>query len=185
MTDGLVVETGGVGYRITVPATVLSDVGTDGSEVFLWIHTHVREDAIVLYGFITADQRRCFGALIGAHGVGPSLALAILGAHSPHDLRRAIMADDVDALMLVPGVGRKTAARLLVELKERLDLPELIVDSPNGLPVGVGSTAEVKAALGALGYQADEVRRALEAVDVEGDTEVMLRAALRELAAAR
>ena len=100
-------------------------LGTVGSDVFLHVHTHVREDAIVLYGFAHADERRCFEALLGAHGVGPALALAILSSLSPAALSTAVLEDDVDTLCLVPGVGKKTAARLLLELKARLDLPEL------------------------------------------------------------
>ena len=93
--------------------------------MFLHVHTHVREDAIVLYGFAHADERRCFEALLGAHGVGPSLALAILSALSPAALSTAVLEDDLATLCLVPGVGKKTAARLLLELKARLDLPTL------------------------------------------------------------
>ena len=99
--------------------------------MFLHVHTHVREDAIVLYGFAHADERRCFEALLGAHGVGPSLALAILSSMSPAALSTAVLEDDVDTLCLVPGVGKKTAARLLLELKARLDLPTLGGDGPS------------------------------------------------------
>ena len=119
-TGEVLVEVGGVGYRATVAPTTLVALGELGSQVFLHVHTHVREDALILYGFATLDERRCFEALIGAHGVGPALALAILSVHSPGALRRALLSDDVDALTLVPGVGKKTAARLLVELKSRL-----------------------------------------------------------------
>lgn len=121
----LLVEVGGVGYRLVVPAGTSAVLGEAGSPVFLHVHTHVREDAIVLYGFATREERVCFEALLGAHGVGPGLALAILSVHSPAALRRALFTDDVDALTLVPGVGKKTAARLLLELKSRLYLPEL------------------------------------------------------------
>src|ERR687895_182662 len=105
----IVVEVGGVGYRLTVAAGTAGTLGETGSPVFLHIHTHVREDAIVLYGFATRDERACFEALLGATGVGPSLALALLTVHSPAALRRVAASDDVDALCLVPGVGKKTA----------------------------------------------------------------------------
>ena len=122
----LLVEVGGVGYRVVVPTGTLGAVGELGAPVFLHVHTAVREDAIVLYGFATAEERTCFEALVGAHGVGPALALAILSVHSPSALRRVVLNDDVDALTEVPGVGKKTAARLLLELKSRLELPDVV-----------------------------------------------------------
>jgi Holliday junction DNA helicase RuvA len=100
----VIVEVGGIGYRVSVsPATTVA-IGDPGDEVFLHVHHHVREDADLLYGFPTLDERMCFEALIGAHGVGPSLALAILSVHDPEALRRALADDDLDALCLVPGV---------------------------------------------------------------------------------
>lgn len=181
----LLVDVQGVGYRTSVPTSVLASVGPIGSETFLHVHTHVREDAIVLYGFLHADERRCFEALIGAHGVGPTLALAILSSLSPASLSTAVLEDDVDTLCLVPGVGKKTAARLLLELKARLDLPSL----GGGTPVQVGEErsgrGEVRAALTELGYGPDEIRGALEQVPDEGTVEEILRSALRELARAR
>ena len=121
----VLVEVVGVGYRVTVsPATVV-ELGEPDDEVFLYIHHHRREDAETLYGFPTRDERVCFEALLGAHGVGPALALAILSVHAPGALRQVLAEDDLSALCLVPGVGKKTAARLLVELKSRLDIPEL------------------------------------------------------------
>ena len=110
---------------------------TPGSEVDAsFVHTHVREDAIVLYGFAHDDERRCFEVLLGAHGVGPALALSILSSLSPAALSTAVLEDDVDTLCSVPGVGRKTAARLLIELKSRLDLPDLSLDHGAAAPLG-------------------------------------------------
>ncbi|MDQ6697922.1 MAG: Holliday junction branch migration protein RuvA, partial [Actinomycetota bacterium] len=156
------------------------------SEVFVWVHHHVREDAATLYGFATRDERNAFEALLGAHGVGPALALAILSVHEPLALHRVLADDDVGALCLVPGVGKKTAARLLIELKARLDLP---ID---GVPVGidggdesgpVGSArADVREALVELGYQHDEIAAALRELPAGDDTSAMLREALRRLA---
>lgn len=183
--DGVLIEAGGVGYRANVPAGVLAALGPEGSEVFLWVHTHVREDAIILYGFTSADQRRCFAALIGAHGVGPSLALAILGVHSPDELRRCILTGDVEALTSVPGVGQKTATRLLMELKERFDLPDLDFEAETPAEAGADAQGQVRSALQALGYEADEVRRALRALPRVGEVDNLLRAALRELASTR
>jgi Holliday junction DNA helicase RuvA len=176
----VIVEVGGVGYRLSVPPSLSAGLGGPGSEAFVHVHTHVREDAIVLYGFAHADERRCFEALIGAHGVGPALALAILSSLSPAALSTAVLEEDVDTLCLVPGVGKKTAARLLLELKARLDLPAL-GGGQGGSPVTGSPRSEVREALAELGYGPDEVRRALEGVDGDGTVEEMVRAALREL----
>jgi Holliday junction DNA helicase RuvA len=124
----VLLEVGGVGYRVTVPAGVLPQISAPGGPAFLYVHTHVRDDAIVLYGFATREQRACFEALIGAHGVGPAVAVALLSVHSPAALQRAVHTEDADALMLVPGIGRKTATRLLVELKAKLDLDAFELD---------------------------------------------------------
>jgi Holliday junction DNA helicase RuvA len=178
----VLLEVGGVGYRLSVTPAVLATAEL-GGPLFLHVHTHVREDALVLYGFGTRDERACFEALLGAHGVGPALALAILSALSPAALQRALLSDDVDALTAVPGVGKKTAARLLVELKARLDL-DLDGDL---LPVGAVSSvrAEVRTALAGLGYGPDEVREAVRDLPDEGAVEDLLKSALQQLAAAR
>jgi holliday junction DNA helicase RuvA len=189
----VLLEVGGVGYRVLVPASALSQIGLPGSPAFLHVHTHVREDAIVLYGFPSRDERACFEALIGAHGVGPAVALALLSVHSPAALQRAVLNDDAAALMLVPGIGKKTAVRLLIELKARLDIDldgtELhLLDGPGTSPAGLGvgaSRAQVRAALSGLGYQADEIRYALGRLPAEGAVEDQIRLALRELSGAR
>ena len=178
----VIVEVGGVGYRASVPTSVSASLGRQGSEVFLHVHTHVREDAIVLFGFAHADERRCFEALLGAHGVGPSLALAILSSMSPAALSTAVLEDDVDTLCLVPGVGKKTAARLLLELKARLDLPTLGGDAGTGVGAEGSPRGEVRAALVELGYGPDEIREVMDVVDEDDPVEEMVRSALRQLA---
>jgi holliday junction DNA helicase RuvA len=187
--DVVVVEVGGLGYRVTVSPTTAVSLGDVGDEVFLWVHHHIREDAQALYGFATADGRRCFTALLGAHGVGPSLALAILSVHGPADLVRVLAEDDVAALCLVPGVGKKTAARLLVELKSRLDLPlDATPIRPDGAaaPVAGGSVrADVREALTGLGYGTDEIREVLADLPDGDDAGDLLKQALRRLAAVR
>jgi holliday junction DNA helicase RuvA len=176
----VIVDVGGVGYRVAVTTSMLAGMASPGGEVSLHVHTHVRDDAIVLYGFAHADERRCFEALLGAHGVGPSLALAILSSLSPAALSTAVLEDDVDTLCLVPGVGRKTAARLLLELKARLDLPSLEAPAPTAAAGSLRSDA--REALTELGYGSDEIRGVLEGLDVGGSVEELVRAALRELA---
>ncbi len=173
----------------------------------LSIHTHVREGAITLYGFADADERRAFELLLGAHGVGPSLALAIVAVHRPARLVEIVTAGDVDALTLVPGVGRKTAMRLIVDLKARFDqldgtFETVFADretderSPRDHgtdgPAGSGAedsarsaAAEVSAALLGLGYGADEVRSALRELPEQGSVADLLRSALRQLAPRR
>ncbi len=184
--DGAVlVEVAGVGYRVAVTPATLGRA-EPGEPVLVHVHTHVREDALVLYGFATRDERTTFEALLTAHGVGPALALAIVAVHPPSQLRRVLVEGDLDALTLVPGVGRKTAARLLIELKARLDVPEFEMAVPDGNghepspPLG-----ELRVALVGLGYEADEVRRVSGQLPPDGDLETLLRSALRLLAASR
>lgn len=182
----VLVEVAGVGYRVTVaPATAVA-VGDVGDEVFLHIHHHIREDAQTLYGFPRREERVCFEALLGAHGVGPALALAILSVHDPAGLQQVLADDDLDALCLVPGVGRKTATRLLVELKSRLDLGDLDVTrlEGDGSAPGASSRKDVHDALEGLGYGPDEIREVLHDLPNEGDSALLLRIALQRLAVA-
>lgn len=189
--DEVLVEVGGVGYRVVVSPTTAVALGDVGDEVFVWIHHHVREDAETLYGFAGRDERLTFEALIGAHGVGPALALAILSVHAPVALARILADDDVAALCLVPGVGKKTAARLLVELKSRLHIPDTgavpAVAGGNGAGSNGASTphADVREALAGLGYGPDEIRAATADLPDDGDASALLRAALQRLAASR
>lgn len=180
--DEILVEVAGIGHLVTVtPATVVT-IGEIGDEIFVYVHDHVREDAHTLYGFPTRDERGCFEALIGAHGVGPALALAILSVHSPDELRRTLADDDLAALCLVPGVGKKTAARLLVELKARLSVPDVdltaIVVTTSGTTTA-NVRADVREALAGLGYGPDEIRDALADLPDEGDPAIVLKHALR------
>jgi holliday junction DNA helicase RuvA len=181
----VIVDVGGVGYRVSVtPATAAALMAPGSAEAVLYIHTHVREDAIVLYGFVHDDERRCFEVLLGSHGVGPALALAIMAVLSPASLSTAVIEDDLDTLCTVPGIGRKTAARLLIELKSRLDLPDLSLELGRSSSVGAGRTSrsEARAALSELGYGPEEIRGALDGLRDDVGVEEMLRLALRELA---
>ncbi len=188
----VIVDVAGVGYRVTVTPSAAATMVAGGAEkeATLYIHTHVREDAITLYGFVHDDERRCFEVLLGSHGVGPALALAIMAMLSPAALSTAVLEDDLDTLCAVPGVGRKTAARLLIELKSRLDLPDLSLDPASRALAGADpllrasrtSRAEARAALSELGYGPDEIRAALDGLRDDVGVEEMLRLALRELA---
>lgn len=185
----LLVEVSGVGYRIQATPRTAAAAGVLGSEVFVHVSHIVREDAQTLYGFSTLDERRTFEALVGARGVGPTLALSILAVHHPDVLRRAVADDDVDMLRLVPGVGTKTAVRLLVELKSRLHLPE--ADAPPDADDAAAVPAarddartDVRAALDGLGYGTEEIKGVLAELPAGDDAGPMLREALRRLAGA-
>lgn len=183
--DELLVEVAGIGYRVTVGEATLRGLGPVGSEILLHVHHHVREDAETLYGFASPTELRCFEAMLGANRVGPALALSILGVHDPAALQRLLAAGDIDALCLVPGVGTKTAQRLLVELQARLGVAEFTV-APTAPGDGAGGThSDLRAALGQLGYRDDEVNRVVSGLDAEGDVSELLREALRQLAGAR
>lgn len=189
--DGeILIEVNGVGYRVQAGPATSARLGDVGGEVFAWVHHHVREDADTLYGFASKDERDVFEALIGAHGVGPALAMAILSVHPPVNLVRVLADDDVAALCLVPGVGKKTAQRLLIELKTKLDIPlgegatgSTMVDAaPPGSAMAV--RADVRGALAELGYLPEEIAEATRELP-EGDAGVLLKEALRRLAGAR
>ena len=171
-----VLEVAGVGYLVHAPAPVLAGL-TAGERVRLHTHLAVREDALTLYGFRTTDQRDLFQTLIGVTGVGPKLAVAVLSVFEPDALRRAVVSADVDALTAVPGVGKRGAQRMLLELRDRLDI---VVDEST---VPGSALAEVRAALTGLGYAPAELRGVVERVASPGATvPEMVKAALKELA---
>jgi len=175
----VLVEVGGVGYRVNVPVRAFSALAV-GAPAFLFTHLHVRDDAMVLFGFPTRDERDTFEALIAVNGVGPKLALAMLSVHTPGALRRALVDDDLDALCLVPGVGKRTAQRLLVDLKARLAVPDVDL-TPSAANGTSSARAEVREALAALGYGADEARDAMAQLPEDGSVESLLRDALKLL----
>jgi Holliday junction DNA helicase RuvA len=178
----VLLEVSGVGYRVAVPSGAVHAL-EPGEPAFLFTHLVVREDALSLYGFADREQRDTFEALMSATGVGPKLALAILSIHSPSALRRVVVEGDLDALTLVPGVGKRTAQRLMIELAAKLGAtgPDLTVIE-GGAPSG---RAEMRAALEGLGYGTDEVRYVLDMLPDDGPVEVLLKEALKLLAAER
>ncbi len=180
----LLIEVGGLGYRVAVAPSTSARAGQVGSDVFVHVHHQQREDAQLLYGFSTIDERRVFEAVISAHGVGPSLGMAILSVHGPAELKTVIATEDIDALCAVPGVGKKTATRMLVELKSKLDLPELDLASlDRDLPeADLPAHMEVRQALESLGYGSDEVRDVLKRLPTDGDPALLTRDALRLIA---
>lgn len=185
--DGLVLlEVGGVGYLVNVTPRTLAELEPT-TTAFLHVHHHIREDAQTLYGFLSRDERRTFDVLVATHGVGPALAMAILATHTPTALVDIVAGADLAALTLVPGVGKKTAERLLVELKNRLSIPVLDPIGAGGGASGVNGSsavADVRDALTGLGYAPEEIREALRDVDA-ADAATMLRESLRLLGARR
>ena len=177
----VLVDVGGVGYQVLVPLSTFAGLGTLRAETTLLIHTHVREDQISLYGFLTAREKQCFELLIAASGVGPSLALKILSGMGVDELVPAIRKGDLLQLVRIPGVGRKTAERIVVELRDKL----VVVDvAEAGKPVTKSQLeSDVASALVNLGYDARSVEKAIEKARAEGDGnfEALLRASLQIL----
>jgi Holliday junction DNA helicase RuvA len=181
----VVLDVGGVGYQVNIPAG--TPVGPPGAELTLHTHLAVREDAMTLYGFPDPGGRALFTTLLGVTGVGPKLALAALGTLGSTGLRRAVVTEDVDALTVVPGLGKKSAQRMILELREKLGA--LAADGVPGAVSVSGAPGdartEVRQALAGLGYVPSEVAAALDRVTPTDDEtpEVLLRDALRVLAA--
>lgn len=181
----VLLEVGGVGYLVTVTPRTLAEL-EPGATVFVHVHHHIREDAQTLFGFLRREERTTFQILVATHGVGPSLAMSILGTHAPVALVDIVASSDVASLTLVPGVGKKTAERLLIELKSRLDLP--ILDPINVGLGGDGASSvlgDVREALYGLGYAPEEVRDTMRELPAGGDAATMLREALQLLGARR
>jgi len=180
-TDSVVVEAHGVGYSIFVPTTVIQAVGALGDEVLLHTHLHVREDAMVLYGFEAPEQRSFFETLINVSGVGPRMALGLLSAMPLDQLQHAIASENAALLSQVPGVGKKTAARLILELKGKLDLAKVAPALANITPIGVALNGELIEVLTSLGYSQLEAQSAVASLpaDAPADLEERLRLALR------
>jgi Holliday junction DNA helicase RuvA len=177
----VLIEASGVGYLVHVTPRTLGELEPT-SDAFIYVHHYVREDAQTLYGFLDRDERRCFEILLATHGVGPNMAMTILATHSPRALVDIVASSDIPALTLVSGVGKKTAERLLIELKSRLHLN--ILESSNTLN-GSSSIGDVRDALSGLGYSSEEIRDVLREMSATNDSEAMLREALNMLGARR
>jgi len=178
----LIVDAGGVGYDVHIPLSTFAAVGALHSEVTLLIYTHVREDQLALYGFLTAREKHLFELLLSVSGVGPSLALRILSGMSVDEIVPAVRRGDVAGLTRIPGVGRKTAERVIVELRDKLAAAEAAAEQPR-----VGRTQleeDLHSALMNLGYDRREAERAIEKLRRDGMPAAFdgaLRAALQQL----
>lgn len=188
--DTIVLENSGIGYNIRVPATLLSAVGSVGETLKVYTYLQVREDDLSLFGFLTREDLNIFKLLINVNGIGPKGALAILSTISPDDLRFAVLSEDAKLIATAPGIGNKTAQKLIIELKDKLKIADGFSQSlSKGVDAGAGSTAagaksEAIEALVALGYSSSEAIKAVKKIeDAESkDSETILKEALKNLA---
>jgi Holliday junction DNA helicase RuvA len=182
----VILDVGGVGYLVAIPLSTFATLGELHAEVTLLIHTHVREDALALYGFLSAREKHLFELLLGASGVGPTLALKILSGMNVEELIPAIRTGDLVRLTKIPGVGRKTAERMVVELKDKLEAVTVEAEKPAASPAG--AAADVKSALVNLGYDERAAEAAVSEAKRQAGTanfETLLRATLAALSAPR
>ena len=185
--DHVIVDTGGVGYRLFIPLSTFYSLPESG-EVRLQVHTHVREDALLLFGFSSAAEKEMFTTLINISGIGPKLALNILSHIPVAELQGAVLAGDIKRLAALPGIGKKTAERLILELKDKLgpvaaNAPSLQASTVANLAVN-DPLADVLSALVNLGYKEAQARKSLEALEIARDApmEDVLKGALKLLA---
>ena len=188
--DAIIVENQGIGYEIAVPGQVFDYLPSVGEEVKIYTYHYVREDAILLYGFLTKEDVRIFKMLIGVSGIGPKGALAILSVLSTDDLRFAILGDDAKAIAKAPGVGAKTAQRVIIELKDKLSLEDAFEQKLANqaqkaeLNPAVGVKNEAILALTSLGYSQSEALKVLQGIEISPDDQVedVLKMALKQMA---
>ena len=171
-----IVETGGVGYEVVISVPTFSDLPPLGSEVALFIHTHVREDQLALYGFLRSEEKQLFEKLITVSGIGPKLAVTILSGMAAADLGTAIRGNDLARLTKIPGIGRKTAERLVLELRDKL--PALGQEVTPAAPAFSAVQEDVLSALVNLGYQRTAAEKALASAATDGSFDAMFRSAL-------
>lgn len=173
--ERLLLDVHGVGYEILMPPKAMAALPGSGEPVTVFTHLHVREDGMTLFGFPTEDDRDLFRVVLGASGVGPKIALAMLGSFSAEGLRRAVVTEDVDALAQVPGIGKRTAQKIILDLRPKVADLEAEV-------VGVDSDAgRVREALEGLGYSSAEIRETLPLVDSSVPLAEQIRQALKML----
>ena len=182
----IIVEAYGVGYEIMIPASVVSLLPAIGSDIKVYTYQNVKEDALDLYGFLTKDDLRVFKLLITVNGIGPKGGLSILSSISPDELRVAVVSDDVKKIQSAPGIGAKTAQKLIIELKDKLKLEDVLYKNEtyvNEIPVG-NVRDEAVEALCSLGYSPSEALRAVKSVEItEGmGSDDILKLALKKLA---
>ena len=181
----VVVDVGGVGYRVAIPVSTFYRVGAEGDELSLRIHTQVREDTLALFGFLTAAEQEVFERLIAVAGVGPKLAVGILSGIDVNDFVVALRGNDLARLTRIPGVGKKTAERLVLELKDKMPALQAGEPAAEASPTPASPKDDLLSALANLGYSRSEVERAVDralAADGAGRFEDLLRRALQLVA---
>jgi holliday junction DNA helicase RuvA len=181
--EHLIVDVGGVGYQVFVSLNSLYQLPEAGERVRLLIHTNLRENALELFGFADAEERQLFTLLVGVSGIGPRLALNILSGMPVRDLQAAIESSDLVRLVSIPGIGKKTAERLVVEVRDRVKVLQAARTDAPGAPRADGLEAQAVSALVNLGYRRPEAERAVQAAHGAGeaDLETVIRAALKRL----
>lgn len=183
--EQVVVDVGGVGYLISIPATAREKVGPVGSQVELHVHTHVREDQLALFGFGTPEELELFELLIQVDGVGPKVGLAILSSASIEVLKRAILSEDVGPIRRAPGVGPRTAQKVIIDLRPKLEAEAAVLAVPRAAALIADGEVprQVETALRGLGFSAQQARQGIEAVDwgAHPDSQQALAAALKAL----
>ena len=184
--DNLVLEVGNIGYNIKVPGSVAAQLPPVGQQVKVYTYTSVREDALQLFGFLTKDDLRMYRMLITVSGIGPKGGLSLLGAMSADEIRMAVLTQDAKAIARAPGIGNKTAQRLILDLRDKISLEDAFSPEQGSAVQGTGvldqARNEAVEALTALGYPASDALRAVKAVEQEDmDVEALLKAALRKL----
>lgn len=188
LDDTIVLEVNGIGYNIHIPASMIDKFSGTGQNIKIYTYFHVKEDSMKLYGFLSRDDLRIFKLLLGVNGIGPKGALAILTVMTPDDLRFAILGEDAKTIAKAPGIGTKTAQRLILELKDKLDLQEAfaakLMHTEETAASDTGIKNETVQALTALGYSSTEALKAINAVEVteEITVEELLKAALKQMA---
>lgn len=186
-TDHIVIESGGIGYRIFIPGQTFEYLPAAGEELKVYTYLHLREDLMILYGFLTRDDLEIFKLLITVSGIGPKGGLAILSTLDADDLRFAILSGDAKTISRAPGIGAKTAQRVILELKDKLSLEEAFEKKKEHTMVSAPSGSQVKndavLALTALGYSSAESLKAVSKVEITEDMDVedLLKAALKQM----
>ncbi len=172
--ERIIVEANGIGYEVSVPLSVLSSLPEEGQNIFLFIYTHVKEDTLHLYGFLKEEEKKIFTTVLGISGIGPKIALSILSGMSSDDFMEAIQNEDISLLTRIPGLGKKTAQRLVLELREKL---------PAAVSVKDISYDDALSALTNLGYKKSDAITALDIIYKKGirDVETLLKESLQYL----
>ena len=189
LDDTIVVEVNNVGYNVHIPASMIDNFTGTGQKIKIYTYLHVKEELMELYGFLTRDDLNVFKLLLGVSGIGPKGALAILTVMTPDDLRFAVLGEDAKAIAKAPGIGSKTAQRLILELKDKLKLEDVFERKAASAEAGQGDAlsgvkSEAVQALAALGYSSSEALKAVDGVELIPDitVEEVLKAALKQMA---